>query len=54
MNSCLDGTNVAQFTAGAGVDAMQQQLVVMGIRANATLDSASTIVRVLIDIYNVC
>lgn len=46
---CLDRTNVAQFSAG--VEAIGQQLVVMGIRSSAKLDSASTIVRVLIDMY---
>ena len=47
--SCLDRTNVAQFSAG--VEAMEQQLVVMGIRSNAKLDPSSNIVRVLIDMY---
>ena len=46
---CLDRTNVAQFSAG--VEAMGQQLVVMGIRSNPKLDPSSNIVRVLIDIY---
>lgn len=46
---CLDRTNVAQFSAG--VQAMEQQLVVMGIRANPKLDPSSNIVRVLIDMY---
>ena len=46
---CLDRTNVAQFSAG--VQAMEQQLVVMGIRSNPKLDPASNIVRVLIDMY---
>ena len=47
--SCLDRTNVAQFSAG--VEAMEQQLVVMGIRSSAKLDPSSNIVRVLIDMY---
>lgn len=47
--SCLDRTNVAQFSAG--VEAMEQQLVVMGIRSNPKLDPSSNIVRVLIDMY---
>jgi hypothetical protein len=46
---CLDRTNVAQFSAG--VEAMGQQLVVMGIRSKAKLDPSSNIVRVLIDMY---
>jgi len=46
---CLDRTNVAQFSAG--VKAMEQQLVVMGIRSNPKLDPSSNIVRVLIDMY---
>jgi phosphatidylinositol 3,5-bisphosphate 5-phosphatase len=45
----LDRTNVAQFSAG--VEAIGQQLVVMGIRSKAKLDPSSTIVRVLIDMY---
>jgi hypothetical protein len=44
--SCLDRTNVAQFSAG--VEAMEQQLVVMGIRSSPKLDPSSNIVRVLI------
>jgi len=47
--SCLDRTNVAQFSAG--VEAIGQQLVVMGIRSSAKLDPSSNIVRVLIDMY---
>ena len=47
--SCLDRTNVAQFSAG--VEAIEQQLVVMGIRSSAKLDSTANIVRVLIDMY---
>ncbi len=47
--SCLDRTNVAQFSAG--VEALEQQLVVMGIRSSANLDPSSTIVRALIDMY---
>jgi hypothetical protein len=47
--SCLDRTNVAQFSAG--VEAIGQQLVVMGIRSKAKLDPSSNIVRVLIDMY---
>jgi len=47
--SCLDRTNVAQFSAG--VEAMEQQLVVMGIRSNPKLDPSSNVVRVLIDMY---
>ena len=47
--SCLDRTNVAQFSAG--VEAMEQQLVVMGIRSNPKLDPSSNIVRVLIEMY---
>lgn len=46
---CLDRTNVAQFSAG--VDALGQQLVVMGIRSTAKLDPSSNIVRMLIDMY---
>jgi len=45
----LDRTNVAQFSAG--VEAIEQQLVVMGIRSSAKLDSTANIVRVLIDMY---
>ena len=45
--SCLDRSNVAQFSAG--VAAISQQLVVMGIRSQSHLDSSSNIVRVLID-----
>lgn len=48
-SSCLDRTNVAQFSAG--VEAMEQQLVVMGIRSNPKLDPSSNVVRVLIDMY---
>lgn len=40
---------MAQFSAG--VEALEQQLVVMGIRSSTKLDPASTIVRVLIDLY---
>ena len=47
--SCLDRTNVAQFSAG--VEAISQQLVVMGIRSQSKLDPSSNIVRVLIDMY---
>lgn len=47
--SCLDRTNVAQFSAG--VEAIGQQLVVMGIRSRGKLGPSSSIVRVLIDIY---
>jgi hypothetical protein len=47
--SCLDRTNVAQFSAG--VEALGQQLVVMGIRSSARLDPSSNIVRMLIDLY---
>jgi len=46
---CLDRTNVAQFSAG--VSALAQQLVVMGIRSSAKLNPLSNIVRVLIDMY---
>ena len=46
---CLDRTNVAQFSAG--VKAIEQQLVVMGIRSSPKLDSTANIVRVLIDMY---
>lgn len=46
---CLDRTNVAQFSAG--VEAMAQQLIVMGIRSQTKLDPTSNIVRVLIDMY---
>lgn len=46
---CLDRTNVAQFSAG--VEAINQQLVVMGIRPHSKLDPSSNIVRVLIDMY---
>lgn len=47
--SCLDRTNVAQFSAG--VEALGQQLVVMGIRSSPKLDPSSIIVRMLIDMY---
>ena len=47
--SCLDRTNVAQFSAG--VEALEQQLVVMGIRSSAKLDPSSNIIRVLIEMY---
>jgi phosphatidylinositol 3,5-bisphosphate 5-phosphatase len=40
---------VAQFSAG--VEAMEQQFVVMGIRSNPKLDPSSNVVRVLIDMY---
>lgn len=40
---------MAQFSSG--VEAMAQQLVVMGIRSKAKLDPSSNIVRVLIDLY---
>ena len=40
---------MAQFSAG--VEAIGQQLVVMGIRSAAKLDPASNLVRVLIDMY---
>ena len=46
---CLDRTNVAQFSAG--VEALGQQLVVMGVRNSAKLDPSSNIVRVLIDMF---
>lgn len=46
---CLDRTNVAQFSAG--VEALGQQLVVMGIRSAAKLNPSSSIVRLLIDMY---
>lgn len=46
---CIDRTNVAQFSAG--VEAISQQLVVMGIRSQSKLDPSSNIVRVLIDMY---
>jgi hypothetical protein len=49
VSSCLDRTNVAQFSAG--VEAVKQQLVVMGIRSHPKLDPSSNIVRVLIDMY---
>ena len=47
--SCLDRTNVAQFSAG--VEALGQQLVVMGVRSAAKLPPASNIVKILIDMY---
>lgn len=47
--SCLDRTNVAQFSAG--VEAIGQQLAIMGVRSKAKLDPSSNIVRVLIDMY---
>ena len=47
--SCLDRTNVAQFSAGT--EALAQQLVVMGIRSVTKLDSSSNIVKMLIDMY---
>ena len=40
VRSCLDRTNVAQFSAG--VEALGQQLVVMGIRNTAKLDPSVT------------
>ena len=40
---------MAQFSAG--VEAISQQLVVMGIRSQSKLDPSSNIVRVLIDMY---
>ena len=46
---CLDRTNVAQFSAG--VEALGQELVVMGIRSSATLSPSSGIVKLLIDMY---
>jgi len=46
---CLDRTNVAQFSAG--VEALGQQLVVMGIRSAAKLSPSSSIVKLLIDMY---
>ena len=45
----MDRTNVAQFSAG--VEAISQQLVVMGISSRAKLDPSSSIVRVLIDMF---
>ena len=33
------------------MEALEQQLVVMGIRSSAKLDPSSTIIRVLIDMY---
>jgi hypothetical protein len=47
--SCLDRTNVAQFSAG--VEAIGQQLVVMGIRSRGKLGPSSPVVRVLIELY---
>jgi hypothetical protein len=47
--SCLDRTNVAQFSAG--VEAMGHQLVVMGIRSQGKLGPSSSFVKVLIDLY---
>lgn len=46
---CLDRTNVAQFSAG--VEALGQQLVVIGIRSSAKLSPSSSIVKLLIDMY---
>ena len=40
---------MAQFSAG--VQALEQQLIVMGIRSSAKLDPSSAIIRVLIDMY---
>lgn len=40
---------MAQFSAG--VEALEQQLVVMGIRSSAKLDPSSNIIRVLIEMY---
>ena len=40
---------MAQFSAG--VEAIGQQFVVMGIRSRLKLSSSSTIVRVLIEMY---
>jgi len=45
---CLDRTNVAQFSAG--VEALGQQLVVMGIRS-APISPSASIVKLLIDMY---
>ena len=39
------------FTRFLGVEAISQQLVVMGIRSQSKLDPSSNIVRVLIDMY---
>jgi hypothetical protein len=49
LHSCLDRTNVAQFSAG--VEAIGQQLVVMGIRSRGKLGPSSPVVRVLIELY---
>ena len=40
---------MAQFSAG--VEALEQQLVVMGIRSSSKLDPSSNIIRVLIEMY---
>ena len=47
---CLDRTNVAQFSAG--VSALSQQLVVMGIHNSADLEPSSQVVHVLMDMYS--
>jgi hypothetical protein len=46
---CLDRTNSAQFRAG--VNAVGQQLVVMGIRSKGKLDTSSSVFQVLIEMY---
>ena len=46
----LDRTNVAQFSAG--VTALAQQLVVMGIQTTTELDPTSQVVHVLMDMYS--
>lgn len=46
---CLDRTNVAQFSAG--VEALGQQLVVMGIRNHSYLNPSCNLVKAVIDMY---
>ena len=46
---CLDRTNVAQFSAG--VEALGQQLVVMGIGNYSYLNPSCNLVKAVIDIY---
>ena len=46
---CLDRTNVAQFSAG--VEALGQQLVVMGIRNYSYLNPSCNLVKAVIDMY---
>jgi len=47
---CLDRTNVAQFSAG--VCALGQQLLVMGVTGSAELEQGQAVVSVLMDMYS--